>query len=116
MKRFIALFIVITIILASCSKDPLITKQYTEAMVVNIDSGEVLYETNDKNRVEEIIRQINTAKRTDTWDAVGSSYMLVLKNGEDTLEATYFNGTKRAGEISVNGYHVKTRFRLIDEF
>ncbi|WP_270182336.1 hypothetical protein [Alkalihalobacillus sp. CinArs1] len=116
MKSFIPLFLVITIILASCSKDPLITKQYTEAKVVNINSGEVLYETNNQNRVEEIIRQINTSKRTDTWDAIGSSYMLVLKNGEDTLEATYYNGTKRVGEVSVNGYHVNTRFRLMDEF
>ena len=116
MKSFIPLLLVITIILASCSKEPLITKQYNEAKVVNIDSGETLYETNDQNRIEEIIDQINTSKRTDTWDAIGSSYMLVLKNSEDTLEATYFNGTKQNGEVTVKGYHVNTRFRLIDEF
>ena len=116
MKSFIPLILIITIILASCSKEPLITKQYTEAKVLNVDSGETLYETNDQNRVGEIIDQINASKRTDTWDGIGSSYMLVLKNDEDTLEATYYSGGKQNGEVIVNGYHVNTRFRLIDEF
>ncbi|KMM37956.1 hypothetical protein [Guptibacillus hwajinpoensis] len=114
MKSFIPLLLIITIILASCSKEPLITKQYTEAKVVNNDSGETLYETNDQNRVEEIINEINTSKRTDTWDAIGSSYMLVLKDGEDTLEVTYYNGKKQNGEVTVKGYHVYTKFGLID--
>ncbi len=114
MRSFIPLLLIITIILASCSKDPLISKQYTEVKVVNNDSGETLYETNDQNRVEKIIDQINTSKRTDTWDAIGSSYMLVLKDGEDTLEVTYYNGKKQNGEVTVKGYHVYTKFRLID--
>ncbi|MCA0173082.1 hypothetical protein [Bacillus sp. RAR_GA_16] len=114
MKSFTPLLLIITIILASCSKAPLITKHYTEAKVVNNDSGETLYETNDQNRVGEIIDQINTSKRTDTWDAIGSSYMLVLKDSEDTLEVMYYNGKKRNGEIAVKGYYVYTKFSLID--
>lgn len=103
-------------LITSCSHDPLISETFSKLEIKNIDTKVVIHTVEDREKVNNAVEKINSAKRTDTWDTTGSSFTIILSNEETTLTIPYYkveNGCN--GEVAVRGYYVYTNFCFTTE-
>lgn len=100
--------IVLLMFLVGCgAKDDILTKEFEKVAVFDESKDEIIFESNETDVVEGVVSDINNSKRTGSWDAIGTSFILILsaEEGEEETFAYY-----DSGHINTGSYKVYTGF------
>ncbi|WP_054754819.1 hypothetical protein [Piscibacillus salipiscarius] len=84
MKRIVILMTLsLSIIISGCSKEPLITEEYS-VMQVYMDE-KLIYETKDQEEIDDAIHQINTESRETTYEMslLEPDGKIIFKNNQE---------------------------------